>query len=136
MTAGNPEDVFELLKTALNAGDIDAAMSLYEPSATFVGVDGEAVTGPDTLREAFAGMVATKPTIRGKAVRTFQVNELCLVFVEWDASGTGPDGNPLEMGGLSTDVLRRQPDGSWLSVIDNPMGTAIADIAVTGPYLM
>jgi hypothetical protein len=31
----------------------------------------------------------------------------------------------MEFGGLSTDVLRQQPDGTWLSVIDNPYGAAL-----------
>ena len=41
------------------------------------------------------------------------------------AEARRPDGNTINFGGVSTDVLRRQQDGSWLMVIDNPMGTAI-----------
>jgi ketosteroid isomerase-like protein len=44
---------------------------------------------------------------------------------EWTLSGTGQDGKPVTMGGLSADVLRRQPDGRWLIAVDNPWGTAI-----------
>jgi ketosteroid isomerase-like protein len=35
---------------------------------------------------------------------------------------TAPGGSPLELAGRFTDVVRRQPDGRWLFVIDNPYG--------------
>jgi ketosteroid isomerase-like protein len=31
-----------------------------------------------------------------------------------------PDGASISMGGTTAEVLRRQPDGRWLYVIDNP----------------
>jgi ketosteroid isomerase-like protein len=37
-------------------------------------------------------------------------------------TGTDPDGNDVSMTGLTSDVVRRQPDGNWLFVIDNPIG--------------
>ena len=36
---------------------------------------------------------------------------------------TTPDGSPLEMEGTYADVLRRQNDGTWKFIIDNPRGT-------------
>jgi ketosteroid isomerase-like protein len=36
--------------------------------------------------------------------------------------GTGPDGKPVKIEGQSAEVARRQPDGTWLFVIDNPHG--------------
>jgi ketosteroid isomerase-like protein len=41
----------------------------------------------------------------------------------WTFAGTGPDGTPVKLAGHSADVLRRQIDGSWRFVIDNPWGT-------------
>jgi ketosteroid isomerase-like protein len=38
-------------------------------------------------------------------------------------SGTGPDGARVTLTGHNGDVLRRQADGSWRFVIDNPWGT-------------
>jgi ketosteroid isomerase-like protein len=35
---------------------------------------------------------------------------------------TLPDGTKIQNGGLSVIVLRKQPDGNWLMVIDNPFG--------------
>jgi ketosteroid isomerase-like protein len=41
----------------------------------------------------------------------------------WSFSGTGPDGEPVRLAASNADVLRRQADGSWRFVIDNPWGT-------------
>jgi len=35
----------------------------------------------------------------------------------------GPDGKPVTLAAKSADVLRRQADGTWRFVIDNPWGT-------------
>jgi hypothetical protein len=34
-----------------------------------------------------------------------------------------PDGSPAELGATTAEVARRQPDGTWLYVIDNAWAT-------------
>ena len=51
--------------------------------------------------------------------------DIALSLVAWTLKGTGLDGKPVHMEGTGTDVLRRQADGRWLFVIDNPWGPAI-----------
>jgi ketosteroid isomerase-like protein len=41
----------------------------------------------------------------------------------WTLKGPGPDGKDIEANGRFADVVRRQSDGSWLYVIDNPNGS-------------
>jgi len=41
---------------------------------------------------------------------------------QWSATTTGPDGKPVTVTGNNVEVVRRQPDGTWLFVIDNPRG--------------
>ena len=44
-------------------------------------------------------------------------------WVTQEFTGTGPNGTPVMLTGRYADVLRRQDDGSWRFVIDNPWGT-------------
>jgi ketosteroid isomerase-like protein len=37
---------------------------------------------------------------------------------------TGPDGKPAQVSGQSVEVVRRQANGDWLFVIDEPFGVA------------
>ncbi len=121
MAARKPEDCDYLLTEAINAGDIEAAVALYEPNASFVAQPGQVVTGRAAIREVMQGFVALKPklTIEANAV---QSGDVALLRSKWSLTGTGPDGKPVEMSGNGTEVVRRQADGSWLFIIDNPAG--------------
>jgi ketosteroid isomerase-like protein len=46
------------------------------------------------------------------------------VISRWTLTGSRQDGSPLEMTGQTSDVVRRQADGSWRLAIDNPFGDA------------
>ena len=41
--------------------------------------------------------------------------------------GKTPDGQGIEQSGLSVAILRKQADGEWLMVIDNPHGQHLLD---------
>jgi len=123
MPARKPEDCDLLLVEALGKGDLEAALALYEPNASFVLDSGQVVTGLAAIREVMQGFLALKPkfTMEVKAVQNGDEN-IALLRGKWHLSGTGPDGKPMTMSGNSTEVVRRQPDGSWKFIIDNPRG--------------
>jgi uncharacterized protein (TIGR02246 family) len=110
---------------AINKGDLEAAMRLYEPDAVIVAQPGQVARGKDAVRAAIAGFIALKPALKGEAHQLVGTENIALYCSKWSLTGTGPDGKKIEMAGASSDVLRRQPDGRWLVAIDNPWGTAI-----------
>ncbi len=61
-----------------------------------------------------------KPTITVVTRNIVQAGDIALLYSKWTLRGTGPDGNPIEMAGQGTEVARRQRDGAWLLVVDNP----------------
>ncbi|MFQ5692804.1 MAG: YybH family protein, partial [Nitrospinota bacterium] len=71
------------------------------------------------------GFFAMKPTLTGEKNELITAGDLALSVVRWTLQGTGPDGEPVQMEGTTSDVLRKQADGSWLFAIDNPWGAAI-----------
>jgi ketosteroid isomerase-like protein len=125
-TAHTPEDISRLIGEAITAKDMDAALSLYEPDATFAmpkGFGEGSVTGLDGLREAFTGFLAMSPTLAVNAEKTLLAGDTALVIGNWTLKGTDADGKDIEANGRYADVVRRQSDGSWLFVIDNPNGS-------------
>ena len=123
MPARKPEDCDLLLIEALGKGDLEAALALYESNASFVLDSGQVVTGLAAIREVMQGFLALKPkfTMEVKAVPSGDGN-IALLRGKWNLSGTGPDGKPMTMSGNSTEVVRRQSDGAWRFIIDNPRG--------------
>ena len=122
MRAESPAQVIELFAEALNGGDVDAAMALYEAEATFAPRPGEEVRGREAIRAALDQFVALEPRLAGEITKVVTAGDVALVTNRWRLEGTQPDGTRVEMGGRSADVLRRAPDGGWRILIDDPWG--------------
>jgi len=122
MPADTPEQTNQLLAQALNSGNLEAAADLYEADATFFPQPGQPVTGAAAIREALAGFIAMKPTLNIEIVVSATTGDTALTQNKWTMKATGPDGSPMDLGGQSAEVVRRQADGSWKFVIDNPWG--------------
>jgi len=122
MAARAPEDLDRLFAIALNAGDVEALMSLYEPQASLRPGPGQVVQGHAAIRTALAGFIAMKPTIEIVPRVLGQCNDVALITASWKLKGTGADGAPVQMSGNSVEVARRQADGAWLFAIDTPWG--------------
>jgi ketosteroid isomerase-like protein len=56
------------------------------------------------------------------AVSSARTDDPALVIGVWSFNGTGLDGQPVQLAARNADVLRRQSDGTWRFVIDNPWG--------------
>jgi uncharacterized protein (TIGR02246 family) len=122
MTADSPEQVIEFFAKALNDRDVDAAIALYEPEATFAPRPGEEVSGLLAIRGALEQFAALEPRLNGEITKVMTAGGVALVQNRWQLEGTQADGTPVEMHGHSADVLRHAPDGGWRIVIDDPWG--------------
>lgn len=133
MPATTPADAVLEFAERLSAGDLAGVLSLYEDDAVLLPDPGTVVAGPDGLRTGLAGYVALRPRLTSRSRRVFTAGDVALVVHEWQLSATLPDGTPLEQNGRATDVLRRQTDGTWRFLIDNPWGTMLLDQDVAVP---
>jgi ketosteroid isomerase-like protein len=108
--ATEPEDVTRLITERLNAGDAAGVAALYEPQAVLAYPAGQATTGRDAIQAIYQHMAdagvrfAIEPPLP-----TVRFENLALTSTR-SADNTG----------VRVQVLRRQPDGSWLRIIDRP----------------
>ena len=123
MSRETPVQVLESIVEGINTGNFDMLLALYEPEAAFASQPGSLTRGFAGIREALGGFVAMKGKLDLKVTRVLEVGDLALVIGVWSFNGTGPDGEPVKLAAKNADVLRRQADGSWRFVIDNPWGT-------------
>ena len=129
MPGNTPEELHRVLAEAFDSGDVDTLVALYEPGAALIVQPGEEpVNGTEAIREAYNGVLswfAEKPKFELRFGKAFQAgDDLALVISRWTLTGSRQDGSPLEMTGQTSDVVRRQADGSWRLAIDNPFGDA------------
>ena len=120
VTATSPERLMELFSERVRDRDLDALMLLYEPDAVFLPSSGGMLTGRGEIRGGLAELLSLEPVMNVHVVQVLSTGDTALVVNEWSMTGTAPDGSEMRQGGTSTDVVRRQPDGSWLVLIDHP----------------
>ena len=122
MGASRPNEASRLFEERFASSDLDGLMDLYEDGAVFTNAQG-AHEGSDAVREVLAGYLSTGASIAMNDSVSFEASELALVHWAWTM--TFPDGRVAE--GATAEVLRRQSDGSWKFIIDNPDGPALID---------
>src|SRR5919106_113962 len=77
----------------------------------------------ESIRLAFQEFIDRGVKLEARARRVLHAGNLALLITEWSIKGTEPDGKTINLTGRGTIVLRRQSDGTWLMVIENPWGT-------------
>jgi ketosteroid isomerase-like protein len=123
--ARQPEACNRLLLAALEAGDIETSVLLYEPTAVLFKKSGETMTGHDAIRDNNAALIALKPTFLIEEIVTTLNGDQSIATTRMKASlkGTKADGAPVSGTINSLEVLRKQQDGTWRYVIDDPFGS-------------
>ena len=120
MSTRSPEECDRLFGEYLNAGNLESLAGLYEPDATLAQQDGSIVTGSAAIREALGGFVAMQPRIRMNVVKVVEAGDIAVLYNDWSLSAKGPDGSPIQLNGKAIEVVRRQADGTWRFVVDDP----------------
>lgn len=123
MSHDQPSDVIRDFAQRVGEGDLEGALSLYEPGAVFLPSPGEPLAmGSTQIRAALAPLVAMRPRLIAEIEKIVEADDTALVVNRWSLSGARPDGEVVEQKGLSADVLRRGEDGTWRILIDDPWG--------------
>ena len=121
--AYNAADVHPIYMKAFNAGDIEAIVACYESDGCFVSASGRIARGSTELCEVYLRTFANRPTFRLDVRKVLPAgNDLALVIGEWTSTARTPMGDIKVWSGTYTDIVRKQPDGTWKLVLDNSHG--------------
>jgi enoyl-CoA hydratase len=126
MSVSDPAELPHLFAERASAGDIEGLMVLYEDGAMLVGPDGVAAAGRQAIRERLEQLLAARPRITPTHSRAMVVGDIALMSGDWQLRLGTDDGGEASFENSSTEVARRQHDGGWLYVIDDPISTFAA----------
>lgn len=122
MKVYDPKDMNSAFADAFNSGDIENLVALYEPGAVLVPKPGQVVEGTRAIRSSLEELLALKGRMRSENQYALVHGDIALLRAEVHLVGTGPGGNRIEIHNHTAEVVRRQPDGSWLYILDHPYG--------------
>ena len=108
--AMRPEDVTRLFVERSNAGDATGVAALYEQDAVLAYPPGGQTVGRDAIRALWEKVLANRPH--------FEPEQSLPTLVSGDIALTSTP--PKDQAGARAQVVRRQPDGSWLRLLDQP----------------
>lgn len=120
MPATEPAELHTLFAAAINEKDADALLALYEPDGVALHLDGTSRTGRSELRAMADDLLTTIEHIEGETRKVLVAGDIALMSAGWRARINTPDGEG-EATGTTAEVARRQPDGAWRWVIDDPL---------------
>ena len=105
-----PEDLTRLFVERANAGDAAGVADLYEPEAVMAYPPGGVTVGRDAIRALWEQVLAKAPT--------FAPEEPLPTLVSGDIALTSTIAR--DGAGVRAQVARRQADGTWLRLLDQP----------------
>ena len=108
--ARQPEDLTRLFVQAANARDAEGIAELYEPDAVMAYPPGSTTVGREAIRALWAKILEQRPH--------FEFEQPLPTLVSGDLALTSTP--PRDAAGARAQVVRRQPDGTWLRVLDQP----------------
>ena len=120
--------VIESMTAAFHQKDMAGVLASYENGGAVIFEPGKAISDPELLQEMFGGYFQVNPKFTyPKGHEVYIANDIALHIAPWLMNATAPDGTEMLESGLSVAVLRKQENGEWLMVLDNPNGQALME---------
>lgn len=109
--AMTPEDITRLFVERANEKDVEGLLALYEADAVLAFPPGEETKGHEAIRAILQGMVDHAPA-------PFELEDPAPTVYFEDIALTSTQSK--DETGTRCQVVRKQPDGTWLRILDRP----------------
>jgi ketosteroid isomerase-like protein len=120
-----PEASARYFQHCIRSGDVAGALCCFDVNAVYVTEAGRFVQGHEAVRQALEAVAGLKPDLQAKRSAVLITSYNIASWVdEWTLKATLPNGDKLDLTGVSSDVLKRQANGVWTYLVDNPYGAA------------
>ena len=120
MATPDPQTLHTRFLDAMNAGDVETVVSLYEPNGVIAPELTTRLTGHAAIRSMVTGFLAQRPVITLHHSDMVRAGDVALVHSRLTVTTTDEQGDSQAMVVEPMLLVRRQADGEWRVVIDWP----------------
>ena len=117
-----PEEWPQVFEQHINAGDLDAAIALYEPDAHFISPSGETLVGRDAIRQEVSRLIEAKTHMKSRVIKAVTVGDIAQLYTDFERTMVDGQGHTVTRHSRAIELLRRRPDGSWGLIVGDPNG--------------
>ena len=117
MGVAEPSEINAAFADGFNRRDVDALLALYHHDGAVVEIDGTVSHGIDPIRDHLERLIAIGGAMTSTNVTTVIAGDIALVTAAWEIAGGSLAPT---ITGRSAEVLRRDADGTWAYLIDQP----------------
>jgi ketosteroid isomerase-like protein len=114
----NPASINEAFANAYNARDLNKLLALYESTAIHVTKDDENTTGIENIKKDLEQLLGLNGKMTSVNLSTVIHDNIALLQAKFVLKDAGEKKVLAE--GVTSEVLRKQADGSWRYIIDRP----------------
>ena len=123
--AYKPEDCDRLIVEAVEKGDLETSVALYEPEAVLFAGPDELLKGQDAIRKQNEKGIAAKTKFQIHDIKTTMSGDGTIAITRMKITTIDVDpktGKEVRNLVNTEEVVRKQPDGTWRFIIDDPFG--------------
>lgn len=120
MATPDPQALHTGFLDAMNAGDVEGVVSLYEPDGVIAPEVATRLTGHAAIRSMVTGLLAQRPVFTLHHSDIVRAGDVALVHSRLTVTTTNERCESQEMTVAPVLLVRRQADGEWRVVIDWP----------------
>lgn len=116
----HPENAVKYFRHCILTGDLNGALSCFDKDGVYIERDGQEIKGLENIKKPLEHLCNWKPDIKGKKQKLTIVGDYAVWVDQWTLKASSPDGNPIEMDGATTCMMKKNEEGIWLWLVDNP----------------
>lgn len=123
LRVSDPKWMNQTFAACFNKRSLNDLLALYEPEAQFKGeIEGPVLQGLDAIRAQLQGLLTIPGSMQAINNFCIQQGELAMLRADWRIEA---DDGSIIASGSSAELVRRQPEGHWLYVIDHAVGATM-----------
>ena len=112
-------------RDCIKNGNTEGALSCFHPEGVYIDREGKELRGLDQIGLAMNEICRLQLNIKGEKPHVTVVDDIAMWLDEWEMTGSAPDGHPIRMTGHTSCIMKRNEEGDWLWLVDNPFGSAV-----------